>query len=133
MKKLLIIFGVFVLMLALQIQFTQVVTAADDDDDDIVGSLVCQYKSNNDTYVVSTVDLVETECGLEEVPDACDANESCSDCLTALSLLGYETDKSSEITNNRVVYSLTDDCGGDDGDDDDDDSGTGTGGETDGP
>ena len=106
MRKLLIISGFFVLMLAMQIKFTPVAEAGINMP--IFGTLICQYKSNNKTYVVSTVDLAmfEEMC-LIDVPEECDANETCSDCLSKLSESGYEIDLSSEVSNNRVEYTLS--------------------------
>lgn len=126
MRNLIILLGIFVLMVGVNLNFTSDAEAGISMPY-VSATLVCHYNNFKKTYNVVQIDLggyIEEECG---IPEYCDNNETCADCLTALSSWGYDIDKSNKVTNNRVVYTLNAnyldiDCPG--SGDDDDDTGT---------
>lgn len=105
MRNLIIILGIFVLMATAQLKVTPDAEAGVSMPD-IFATLVCHYNNNKKTYKVVLVDLpgdMEEVC---ELPPYCDINETCADCLSVLISMGFDIDKSNEVTNIRVVYTL---------------------------
>ena len=113
MRKLIVITAVFVLMLGVQLSFTPHGEAGGPinlpDGLTVHSTLVCQYKNSKKSYEVLNLQLptvFEEEC---VIPNECDEKESCSECLTELLDLGFETESSNIIPNNKVVYVLNSD------------------------